>query len=61
AIAERSRAEALGDVTILRTELAREQPRRSIIAATLSTLGDLSSIASLVMQLQPLLQPWLGG
>ena len=62
-IGERRREEALSDITILHSELAREKPRKPVVDTILSTLGDLSSITSLLMQLQPLLAriPWLGG
>lgn len=62
-IGERRREEALSDITILHSELAREKPRRPVVDTVLATLGDLSSITSLLMQLQPLLAriPWLGG
>ncbi len=62
-IPEERREEALGDVAILRSELTRKRPRRPIVEAVLATLGDLSSITSLLMQLQPLLArlPWLTG
>jgi hypothetical protein len=55
--------EAVSDVSFLRSELAREQPRRSVVNSILATLGDLSSITGLIMQLQPLLPglPWLSG
>jgi hypothetical protein len=56
------RDEALSDISVLRTELARERPRRPVADSILATLGDLSSITSLLMQLQPLLSglSWLG-
>lgn len=62
-ISERRREEALNDMMILHSELAREKPRKPVVDTILSTLGDLSSITSLLMQLQPLLGriPWLGG
>lgn len=62
-ISEERREEALSDVAVLRSELTRKQPRRPIVEAVLATLGDLSSISSLLMQLQPLLArlPWLTG
>jgi hypothetical protein len=60
---QRRRDEALSDVSVLRSELARERPRRPVVDSILATLGDLSSITSLIMQLQPLLSglSWLGG
>jgi CxxC motif-containing protein (DUF1111 family) len=62
-IGERPREEALNDVEVLHSELAREKPRKPVVDTILATLGDLSSITSLLMQLQPLLAglPWLGG
>jgi hypothetical protein len=62
-IGERRREEALSDVKILHSELAREKPRKPVVDSILATLGDLSSITSLLMQLQPLLVgvSWLGG
>ena len=62
-ILEERREEALSDVAVLKSELSRKQPRRPIVEAVLATLGDLSSITSLLMQLQPLLAglPWLTG
>jgi hypothetical protein len=60
---ERERTEARNDIAALRQELAREQPRRAVVKAILGTLGDLSSLASLALQLHPLLMqlPLLGG
>jgi hypothetical protein len=62
-ISERRREEALSDVAVLHSELAREKPRKPVVEAILATFGDLSSITSLLIQLQPLLAglPWLGG
>jgi hypothetical protein len=51
AISELHRSEHLNDVATLRAELKREQPRRSIIEALLSQLGDLASVGSLAAQL----------
>lgn len=58
---QRRRDEALSDISVLRSELARERPRRPVADSILATLGDLSSITSLLMQLQPLLSglSWL--
>lgn len=60
-IGERRREAALSDVAVLNSELAREQPRKPVVDSILATLRDISSIASLIMQLQALLPglPWL--
>jgi len=62
-IDERRREEALNDVTVLNHELTREKPRKPVVDTILATLGKLSSLTSLLMQLQPLLEklPWLSG
>ena len=62
-LSERRRAEALSDVAILNSELARERPRKPVVNSILATIGDLSSITSLLMQLRTLLPSlsWLGG
>jgi hypothetical protein len=45
------KAEAWADVELVRTELERSSPREEILWSALGTLGDISSIASLVGQL----------
>ena len=62
-IGEQRREEALSDVAVLHSELAREKPRKQVAETILASLGDLSSLASLLVQLQPHLAslPWLGG
>jgi hypothetical protein len=52
-LAERRRAEALTDVELVRVELQRERPRRSVIESLLSDFGNIATLASLFLQLQP--------
>lgn len=55
AVTSAVRRDCLADIETLRRELAREQPRRSVFREILSSLGDISSITSLVLQLSNVL------
>jgi hypothetical protein len=52
-LAEAQRRELLADVRTLRDELQREKPRGGVIREILGTLADVSSVAGLVIQVQP--------
>jgi hypothetical protein len=54
-LADEQRRELLDDVRTLHDELQRQRPRGGLIRELLGTLADVSSIAGLVIQLQPFL------
>jgi hypothetical protein len=51
-LVEVRRQELLNDVRTLRSELERAMPRQGFIRDILSTFGDVSSIASLIITLR---------
>jgi hypothetical protein len=52
-LADEQRRHLLADVRTLRDELQRPKPRGGLIRDLLGTLSDVSSIAGLIIQLQP--------
>jgi hypothetical protein len=54
-LTETQRNELVSDVETLKAELKRRHPRTNMIGTIMSTLGDVSSVTSFIMQITPYL------